>query len=118
MALLSCLYFPAFFCHNFLYVFDDNFAAYCFIASCIRPDYWTVLLAFLCVLEAAIDFSIYLKATLGCLNNLEFIKICIVKMCIIKIYIYLSIYIYIYIYIIYIYIYIYISGHGTKRAQI
>ena len=43
-----------------------------------------MVLAFLSFLKTALDSSIYFKTTLGCLNNLEVIKICI---CIFYVYI-------------------------------
>ena len=48
-----------------------------------------MLVSFLSFLKTALDFSIYLKATLDYLNDLEVTKICV--------------------YIIYIYVYIYID---------
>ena len=46
------------------------------------------------LLKTALDSSIYLKATIGCLNDLE-VCICIIYVCL---YLYIYMYIYIYIY--------------------
>ena len=72
------------------------------ITSWTLLNYYTMFLAFLSFLKTALDFSILLKASLGCKNNLQ-----VTKLCIVLLFIYIIIYI-LYIYILYIYIIIYL----------